>query len=82
MFPVHRGLYQLKVGNFWCITEVLMKWQARFSQDRLVGMCAILSLLASLPSVVAAVVTPRSKVYILSLFNISLSFFFFSYHVH
>lgn len=26
IFPVHRGLYQLKVQNFWCITDVIMKW--------------------------------------------------------
>jgi alpha-1,3-glucosyltransferase len=26
IFPVHRGLYQLKVQNFWCISDVLMKW--------------------------------------------------------
>ena len=24
IFPVHRGLYQLKVGNFWCITDTVM----------------------------------------------------------
>jgi len=26
IFPVHRGLYQLKVQNFWCISDVIMKW--------------------------------------------------------
>jgi alpha-1,3-glucosyltransferase len=26
IFPIHRGLYQLKVQNFWCISDVLMKW--------------------------------------------------------
>lgn len=26
IFPVHRGLYQLKVANFWCITDILFKW--------------------------------------------------------
>jgi alpha-1,3-glucosyltransferase len=26
IFPVHRGLYQLKVPNFWCISDVLLKW--------------------------------------------------------
>ena len=28
IFPVHRGLYQLKVPNFWCISDVIMKWQS------------------------------------------------------
>ncbi len=26
IFPIHRGLYQLKVQNFWCISDVLFKW--------------------------------------------------------
>lgn len=26
IFPVHRGLYQLKVQNFWCITDTLLNW--------------------------------------------------------
>ena len=26
IFPVHRGLYQLKVGNFWCITDTVLEW--------------------------------------------------------
>ena len=26
IFPVHRGLYQLKVPNFWCISDILFKW--------------------------------------------------------
>ena len=26
IFPVHRGLYQLKVPNFWCISDVFMNW--------------------------------------------------------
>jgi alpha-1,3-glucosyltransferase len=26
IFPVHRGLYQLKVQNFWCISDTIMKW--------------------------------------------------------
>lgn len=26
IFPIHRGLYQLKVSNFWCISDVIMHW--------------------------------------------------------
>lgn len=26
IFPIHRGLYQLKVQNFWCISDVIFKW--------------------------------------------------------
>lgn len=26
IFPIHRGLYQLKVANFWCVSDPLFKW--------------------------------------------------------
>jgi alpha-1,3-glucosyltransferase len=26
IFPIHRGLYQLKVPNFWCISDLAIKW--------------------------------------------------------
>ena len=26
IFPIHRGLYQLKVSNFWCISDPFFKW--------------------------------------------------------
>lgn len=26
IFPIHRGLYQLKVPNFWCISDIIFKW--------------------------------------------------------
>jgi alpha-1,3-glucosyltransferase len=31
IFPLHRGLYQLKVPNWWCATDPLFKWQQRFT---------------------------------------------------
>jgi len=27
IFPIKRGLYQLKVASFWCITDVIFKWE-------------------------------------------------------
>lgn len=31
IFPVQRGLYQLHVGTFWCISNVAIKWSALYS---------------------------------------------------
>lgn len=36
VFPIHRGLYQLKVASFWCISEPFFKYQQKFSQEFLV----------------------------------------------
>lgn len=82
IFPVHRGLYQLKVANFWCVTDVVMKWEVRFSRGFLLLMAVVLNLVFCAPSVVACVLTPRSRTYLQAMLNISLAFFFFSYHVH
>lgn len=32
IFPVHRGLYQLKVPNFWCISDIVFNWESVFSK--------------------------------------------------
>lgn len=82
IFPVHRGLYQLKVPNFWCATDIFMKWETRFSSGVLLSFCAVLSLLGSVPSMIVSCLVPRPKLYLYALMNISLSFFFFSFHVH
>jgi alpha-1,3-glucosyltransferase len=82
IFPVHRGLYQLKVPNFWCATDIVMKWEVRFSSGVLLAMCAVLSLLFSIPSMIVSCLVQRPKFYLYALMNISISFFFFSFHVH
>ena len=82
IFPVHRGLYQLKVANFWCVSDVLMKWEAGYSRSFLLIMAVVLNLVFCAPSVLACIFAPRSRIYLQAMLNISLAFFFFSYHVH
>jgi alpha-1,3-glucosyltransferase len=83
IFPIHRGLYQLKVPNFWCVTDVFMKWETKFSNNILVILCALLSLITSIPSILIGIVFPNNnRLTLLVFLNISLTFFFFSYHVH
>lgn len=41
-----------------------------------------LTLAAALPSAVTLLRLPRAKYFLVALFNVSLAFFFFSYHVH
>jgi alpha-1,3-glucosyltransferase len=82
IFPVHRGLYQLKVANFWCFTNMLIKWERIFSPDFLVKLSILLTLMFSLPSLIVIYFNPRNSYFVKGLFNVSLAFFFFSYHVH
>lgn len=31
IFPIHRGLYQLPVGTFWCFSNTFLKWRNYFT---------------------------------------------------
>ncbi|KAL4474340.1 hypothetical protein ABPG73_015966 [Tetrahymena malaccensis] len=82
IFPVHRGLYQLKVANFWCFSNIFIKWTQIFDQKLIILMSIAFTLIACLPSIYVVFLRPKYKYLKLALFNISMSFFFFSYHVH
>jgi alpha-1,3-glucosyltransferase len=52
IFPIHRGLYQLKVSSFWCISEPIFKYQLRFSQEFLVQLTSVVTVASSIPPMV------------------------------
>jgi alpha-1,3-glucosyltransferase len=35
IFPLARGLFEDKVSNFWCVTNLVIKWQRSFSNASL-----------------------------------------------
>ena len=82
IFPVHRGLYQLKVPNFWCISDIVMKWQSWISKPVLTFLCFFSCTVLSIPSMAALMIKPSQKVLIFGFSCISMIFFMFSYHVH
>jgi alpha-1,3-glucosyltransferase len=52
IFPFNRGLFEDKVANFWCATNVVMKWRTLVSNSNLlVRLSSILTASAFLPSV-------------------------------
>lgn len=50
MFPFQRGLFEDKVANFWCTTNILIKYKKVFSADQLRLLSLILTVLSILPS--------------------------------
>ncbi|KAF5385698.1 hypothetical protein D9757_005525 [Collybiopsis confluens] len=52
IFPFARGLFEDKVANFWCASNVVVKWNKWASQGILVQGAAALTLLGFLPTVV------------------------------
>lgn len=52
IFPFARGLFEDKVANFWCASNVVFKWKVWLSRPQLVKMSAILTAGGFLPGVV------------------------------
>jgi len=94
IFPVQRGLYEDYVANFWCVSSLVIKWKRLIpSQAMMVKVCAITTLIATLPSMVFQIAggvggggrgahgnTKRGL--LLAMANSALAFFLFSYQVH
>ncbi|OCH91210.1 glucosyltransferase [Obba rivulosa] len=55
IFPFARGLFEDKVANFWCASDVLVKWRRWASRDMLVRMSAGLTALGFLPAAVGLI---------------------------
>ena len=51
IFPFNRGLFEDKVANFWCATNVVLKWKVWAAQGILVKLSAALTALGFLPAV-------------------------------
>lgn len=51
IFPFNRGLFEDKVANFWCATNVVLKWRLWTSQGILIKLSTALTALGFLPAV-------------------------------
>ncbi|KIJ54800.1 glycosyltransferase family 57 protein [Sphaerobolus stellatus SS14] len=51
IFPFNRGLFEDKVANFWCASDVVMKWRRWISPTILVRLSAILTAIGFAPAV-------------------------------
>jgi len=52
IFPFSRGLFEDKVANFWCASNILIKWRETWMKDRLPLLALVLTVLGFLPSMV------------------------------
>ncbi|WPT14266.1 Putative dolichyl pyrophosphate Man9GlcNAc2 alpha-1,3-glucosyltransferase, partial [Picochlorum sp. SENEW3] len=82
IFPLQRGLFEDYVANFWCVSSLIFKWKKYITGAHLAKMCAMATMVASLPSLIMEVTKPSRETFILCLMNTSLAFFLFSYQVH
>ena len=82
IFPFSRGIFEDKVANFWCVTNVLYKYKLMFTQEQLQFYSLIATAAGFLPAMLMTLIYPRKTVLIYSLIACSMSFFLFSFQVH
>ena len=97
IFPFNRGIFEDKVANFWCASNVVVKWKLWVSQSALMRLSTLLTLVGFSGAAIAPIrawlrlrnekgsteVPPvMQTVMLLALLNSSMSFFLFSFQVH
>lgn len=98
IFPFARGLFEDKVANFWCASNVIIKWRSFLPPPALPKLATAATAAGFLPSIVALINpglkafrsgayleahrTPTLSLLPYALFQTSMSFFLFSFQVH
>jgi alpha-1,3-glucosyltransferase len=82
IFPFERGLFEDKVSNFWCVSNVFFKWREHIDLTNLIRLSTLLTGLSLLPNAYCCIISPTPLQFIYSLSTSALSFFLFSFHVH
>ncbi|CAK1590003.1 unnamed protein product [Parnassius mnemosyne] len=82
LFPLKRGVFEDKVSNVWCFINVFIKLKSFYSNEKMAKICLITTAFAVLPSCMDLFFRINKKKFILSLINVSLAFFLFSFQVH
>jgi alpha-1,3-glucosyltransferase len=97
IFPFNRGIFEDKVANFWCASNIVVKWKFWVTQSALVRLSTLLTFVGFLAAAIAPihawlrlrnerksteVPSVMQTVLLLALLNSSMSFFLFSFQVH
>ncbi|XP_065570991.1 dolichyl pyrophosphate Man9GlcNAc2 alpha-1,3-glucosyltransferase-like [Artemia franciscana] len=82
IFPIHRGVFEDKVANFWCALSPFIKFHLIFEKNQLARVCILITALSALGTCLYLYLKPTLKNLHISLINCSFIFFLFSYHVH
>jgi alpha-1,3-glucosyltransferase len=82
IFPFNRGIFEDKVANFWCATNIIIKYKKLFTVQQLQKLSLILTLIGITPSSLAIFFNPNKRLLAWCLASCSMSFFLFSFQVH
>lgn len=82
IFPFARGIFEDKVANFWCVTNIFFKYKYLFTQQELQLYSLIATTVGFLPAVIIILLHPKKHVILYALAACSMSFYLFSFQVH
>lgn len=82
IFPFARGIFEDKVANFWCVTNVFVKYKVLFTQQQLQLYSLVATTVGFLPAVLLVLLYPKKHLIPFALAACSMSFFLFSFQVH
>lgn len=82
LFPIKRGVFEDKVSNVWCFINVFVKLKSLYTNQEMAQICLGATALAALPSCLDLFFRINKSKFVLSLINVSLAFFLFSFQVH
>lgn len=81
VFPTARGLFEDKVSNFWCASNILIKWRQVFDVQTLLLLSLGLTLGCVMPACIALFRNPTMRSFRYATAITSLGFFLFSFQV-
>ncbi|KAG7831864.1 hypothetical protein KL942_000198 [Ogataea angusta] len=82
VFPFDRGIFEDKVANFWCATNVIIKYRNTFTQNQLKKLSLLLTLAGISPASITIFLKPSKTLFTWCLASCSLAFYLFSFQVH
>lgn len=82
IFPFSRGIFEDKVANFWCVTNIFFKYKLKFTQEQLQSYSLFATAAGFLPAVIIIFLRPKKHIIPYALTACSMSFYLFSFQVH
>jgi alpha-1,3-glucosyltransferase len=80
VFPLARGLFEDKVANFWCVSNIVIKWRNMFTTATLLAISLVATVASILPACLYLFVKPNRIVE--TMVVSALGFYMFSFQVH
>lgn len=82
IFPFSRGIFEDKVANFWCFSNIFIKYKVLYTQSQLQMYSLCATALGFLPAFILIFFYPKKHLIPYALTACSMSFFLFSFQVH